>query len=275
MVVIPENEPDEDEPLAENTRITNEIIDEIDPVWTEETDDAPTRDQETGREATDTTVPTALPTTTRRDRELRKLQTFFNPNPGDSPELEINDPEITDSQSGRDTQNNSEEENEKESEETDSHENTGTNEDIPDAENEKESDESNEPPEPFGMHDMAKMMIDYCDAGSITDLIFQTEEKQEIDDYEEPPNYDQAWNHQDGPQQKKWREAITKEFKDMKDRNVWTLIPRTQIPGDRRCVKCKWVFKVKRNKTDRIKTVSKAKKGLKNDFLETAVILIS
>lgn len=32
----------------------------------------------------------------------------------------------------------------------------------------------------------------------------------------------------------------------MKDRNVWTLMPRLQVSPNRQCIKCKWVLKIKR-----------------------------
>jgi hypothetical protein len=40
----------------------------------------------------------------------------------------------------------------------------------------------------------------------------------------EPKNYDEAWNHPDKFQQAKWREAISKEFRDMNRRKVWKKI---------------------------------------------------
>eukprot|EP00970_Alexandrium_tamarense_P013882 scaffold3721_cov118-Alexandrium_tamarense.AAC.3 len=44
-----------------------------------------------------------------------------------------------------------------------------------------------------------------------------------------------------------WRAAIMKEWNDMKKRNVWIVQKRCDMPTDRRCVKSKWVFKLKRN----------------------------
>ncbi len=45
----------------------------------------------------------------------------------------------------------------------------------------------------------------------------------------------------------KWREAIRKEFADMNKQQVWDKVKQDKIPKGRRCVKCKWVFKIKRN----------------------------
>jgi hypothetical protein len=44
-------------------------------------------------------------------------------------------------------------------------------------------------------------------------------------------------HHEEKFQQGKWREAITKEFKDMNRRKVWKKMKRLNIPEGRRCVK--------------------------------------
>ena len=74
--------------------------------------------------------------------------------------------------------------------------------------------------------------------------------------YEEPKTYEQAWNHQDPVQRKKWREAIVKERGDMETRVVWKRVKRSNIPSNKRCVKCKWVFKIKRDGTFRARLVA-------------------
>jgi hypothetical protein len=63
----------------------------------------------------------------------------------------------------------------------------------------------------------------------------------------EPKTFQKAWNHTNSEEKTKWQEAIRKEFKDMINRKVWTKIKRAKIPPGRRCVKHKWVFKIKRN----------------------------
>ena len=55
----------------------------------------------------------------------------------------------------------------------------------------------------------------------------------------EPKKYLEAWNHPEPFQRKKWREAINKEFGDMKDRKVFKKIKQTDMPKGRRCVKHK------------------------------------
>ncbi len=64
---------------------------------------------------------------------------------------------------------------------------------------------------------------------------------------EEPQSFEGAYNHQDKIQREKWRSAIKKKSKDMNQRGVRKKIKRKQIPLDRRCVKCKWIFKFKKN----------------------------
>ena len=39
----------------------------------------------------------------------------------------------------------------------------------------------------------------------------------------EPSTYEEAWNHPDPIQRRKWRAAITKEFGNMNKQVVWTL----------------------------------------------------
>ena len=74
--------------------------------------------------------------------------------------------------------------------------------------------------------------------------------------YVEPKTFNEAWFHPDEYQRKMWREAISKEYRDMSTRVVWKLIQRSMIPRDRRLVKCKWVFKIKRNGTFRARLVA-------------------
>ena len=65
----------------------------------------------------------------------------------------------------------------------------------------------------------------------------------------EPKTFDEAWNHQDPHQRRKWLTAILKEFADMEKRKIWKKVKRSDMPSDCRCVKSKWVFKIKRDVT--------------------------
>ena len=73
---------------------------------------------------------------------------------------------------------------------------------------------------------------------------------------EEPTSFEEAWNCQDPVNCDKWRDAIKKEFNDMDTKNVWDIISKEEIPEERRCIKCKWIFKIKRNGIFRARLVA-------------------
>jgi Reverse transcriptase (RNA-dependent DNA polymerase) len=76
------------------------------------------------------------------------------------------------------------------------------------------------------------------------------------DIYVAPTKYDDAWNHPDPFQRKMWREAIGKELNKMKEMRVWKKVKRSSMPKNKRCVKCKWVFDIKRNGVFRARLVA-------------------
>ena len=63
----------------------------------------------------------------------------------------------------------------------------------------------------------------------------------------EPTTFQESWNHPDPIQHEKWRSAIRKEFNDMNHSQVWMKIKKSEVSPNRRCVKTKWVFKIRRN----------------------------
>ena len=67
------------------------------------------------------------------------------------------------------------------------------------------------------------------------------------DEYVNPVTFQDAWNHPDLTERKKWREDIKKEFRYMIKRGVWRDIKRKNVPKDRRLIANKWVFKKKGN----------------------------
>ena len=67
------------------------------------------------------------------------------------------------------------------------------------------------------------------------------------DIFDKPRSFDEAWNHEEPFQRRKWREAINKELDKMNLRKAWRKIKRSQKPKDRRCVKHKWVLEIKRS----------------------------
>lgn len=62
-----------------------------------------------------------------------------------------------------------------------------------------------------------------------------------------PANYTEAFDHPDTRFKKKWRDGIAKEIGNMVSRGVWKDIQRKDLPSGHRCIKCRWVFEVKRN----------------------------
>ena len=119
------------------------------------------------------------------------------------------------------------------------------------------------------------MMIDRCDARIFNNntvfldadddaeaAFFVNEEKVDIlpefykDVYENPDTYYDAWYHDDEFQRARWRDAIALEFRKMSDHMVWEQVPKSSKPTDRRCVKCKWIFEIKRNGTFRARLVA-------------------
>ncbi|KAG7338676.1 reverse transcriptase RNA-dependent DNA polymerase [Nitzschia inconspicua] len=65
--------------------------------------------------------------------------------------------------------------------------------------------------------------------------------------FDEPKTFQEAWNHPDPEERKKWREAIKKEFHDMIVRKVWRKTNKSSIPSHRRLIGCKWIFKKKKD----------------------------
>jgi len=65
----------------------------------------------------------------------------------------------------------------------------------------------------------------------------------------EPTTFREAYDHPDPEKREKWRQAIKKEFRDMQHHGVWKKVRHATVPQNQRCIKCKWVFKIKRDGT--------------------------
>jgi hypothetical protein len=63
-----------------------------------------------------------------------------------------------------------------------------------------------------------------------------------------PTTYEEAINCEQKEDQIKWKSAIDKELKEMEKRAVWEIIDEKDIPINRRGIKNKWIFKVKRSR---------------------------
>ena len=73
---------------------------------------------------------------------------------------------------------------------------------------------------------------------------------------EKPETFEQAYYHPDLKIRLRWRIAIKKEFRDMNSRKVWETFKKSNIPKDRRCIKCKWIFDIKRDGRFRARLVA-------------------
>ena len=73
--------------------------------------------------------------------------------------------------------------------------------------------------------------------------------------YVEPSSYKQMMKRNE-PERTKWLKGCDKELKNMKLKDVWTIISIEDLPSGRRLLKCKWVFKLKRDGTHRSRLVA-------------------
>ena len=167
-------------------------------------------------------------------RAMRKLDASYNPEARHILEQSTVDPESQDSddlETGRD-------------------------------DNPREADDAEEEEEVNMISLLSKLSNYLCELSEITIETDDPNEeiKQPSDekkpDYVAPKTFSEAWFHPDPYQQKLWREAIRKEYSDMDKREVWTVTKRSEIPSNRRVVKTKWVFTIKRNGIFRARLVA-------------------
>ena len=78
-----------------------------------------------------------------------------------------------------------------------------------------------------------------------------------MSDPDEPQSFQEAWWDPDLIAREKSQEAICLEFKKMLDMGVWRHVKREDHPNDCRLVRCRWVFKVKRNGVYHVRLVAK------------------
>jgi hypothetical protein len=57
----------------------------------------------------------------------------------------------------------------------------------------------------------------------------------------------ETWNHEDSKVKGKWQDAIKNELDYMDKQQVWDIIKKEDIQENRGTIKCKWIFKIKRN----------------------------
>ena len=94
--------------------------------------------------------------------------------------------------------------------------------------------------------------------------------KSKEEDEFEPTTFQEAWNHPSEKAKMKWREAIRKEFRAQINKGVYRKIRRRDVPPNKRCIKCKWVFKRKSNGIYRARLVTCGCGQISNvDFTES------
>jgi hypothetical protein len=105
--------------------------------------------------------------------------------------------------------------------------------------------------------------------------LYDSDDDSDIDedayDDDEPLHFNDAWNHPSKKERKSWREAIRKEFNDMKKRGVWRKTKQQHIPENKRLIGCKWVFKHKKDGRYRARLCALGYSQVpREDFMDTA-----
>ena len=72
----------------------------------------------------------------------------------------------------------------------------------------------------------------------------------------EPKTFQEAWHYPIENERERWRIAIRKEIRSMIERGEWRKTDRKKIPNNRRLIGNKWVFKIKRDGTNRARLVA-------------------
>lgn len=71
-----------------------------------------------------------------------------------------------------------------------------------------------------------------------------------------PTTYEEAYFNNNHWCLDRWRDAIDLELAKMKQLKVWHTVPRSSVPSNRRCIKSKWVFDIKRTGIFRARLVA-------------------
>ena len=105
-------------------------------------------------------------------------------------------------------------------------------------------------------------------------LDFDKEFKNE--DEMEPTTFQEAWHHPNKKEREKWREAIRKEFRAQINKGVFRKKNRSDVPSNKRCIKCKWVFKKKSNGVYRARLVACGYSQIPNvDYTESFNLVVN
>ena len=85
---------------------------------------------------------------------------------------------------------------------------------------------------PEGLHLNPRVNIEKCFVSAVEST------------FNDPKTYREAMNSTDKAM---WKQAIKKEIESMKNRNVWNIIDKNNIPPDKKPIGTKWVFKKKQD----------------------------
>ena len=70
-----------------------------------------------------------------------------------------------------------------------------------------------------------------------------------------PTYFKNSWYHPLPTERAKWREAIEYELESMKQKNVWKLVNRNEIPEYKHAIPMKWVYNIKTDERYRARLV--------------------
>jgi hypothetical protein len=70
-----------------------------------------------------------------------------------------------------------------------------------------------------------------------------------IDSLKDSKTFEDACYHSNNEEIMKWRESISKDLNEMKEKGVYEKICKLELPNGRKCIKNKWVFKIKSNRS--------------------------
>ena len=96
-------------------------------------------------------------------------------------------------------------------------------------------------------NDIANLLINGSHFRTERVFLAKNESVPDKQQFTEPTTFAEAWHDLDENKRKLWRKAIRVEFRSMIKQEVWQKVKRSTIPNGKPCVKCKWVFKIKRD----------------------------
>lgn len=75
------------------------------------------------------------------------------------------------------------------------------------------------------------------------DQVMMSIDVDEYEEFDDPINFNEAWNHSDEEMKVKWRDSIMKDMYDFKKRDVWSIVKNE----GQRTIGLRWVFQKKKD----------------------------